>query len=171
MSDLDLSQQVLLLLAVSIVGVSERVVAWRWLRADTRARGARFAPWAVLSILLPQLGVGAYLPLRPRGRLRECPHCQAPALASRSGCLHCGAAWTGPEPQEQAYLSWRLPGGAAIPLAAMAAPAVVVLTTGLSLYEQILAEPVMKLLAHDGELYVFAESHDRIAKERGMRKR
>jgi len=29
----------------------------------------------------------------------------------------------------------------------------------------------VKLLAHDGELYVFAESHDRIAKERGMRKR
>jgi transposase len=29
----------------------------------------------------------------------------------------------------------------------------------------------VKLLAHDGELYVFAESHDRIAKERGMRQR
>ena len=29
----------------------------------------------------------------------------------------------------------------------------------------------VKLLAHDGELYVFAESHDRITKERGMRKR
>jgi transposase len=29
----------------------------------------------------------------------------------------------------------------------------------------------VKLLPHDGELYVFAESHDRIAKERGMRKR
>jgi transposase len=29
----------------------------------------------------------------------------------------------------------------------------------------------VKLLPHDGELYVFAESHDRIAKERGMRQR
>ena len=29
----------------------------------------------------------------------------------------------------------------------------------------------VKLLAHDGEMYVFAQSRDRIAKERGMRKR
>jgi hypothetical protein len=44
MNDLDLAEQVVFVIAAALVGVAERVVAWRWLRADTRARGARFAP-------------------------------------------------------------------------------------------------------------------------------
>lgn len=150
MPNLDIAENVLVLIAGLPVGVAERIVAWRWLRADTRARQARFAPWAALSLLLPVLGVAAYLPFRPGGRLRARPHCHAPSPADRSHCVHCQGPLIGPAAQEPVFLSWKLPPQAAIPLAAIAAIAVSILTAGLWLYERLLALPVATLLTYVG---------------------
>jgi|GEM_PF-3132723 len=46
--------------------VSERIIAFRWLVADTSARKSSFSLWAFLTLVLPVLGIGSYLMFRPK---------------------------------------------------------------------------------------------------------
>lgn len=104
--------------------MAKRVVACRWLRADARARPTRFSPWATLTVILPIAGVGLSLLLRPHGRLRECLLCQSTSLGTGSQCLHWKGAWPAPGAGGEASVVWRLPGSAAVPLAAIVALAI-----------------------------------------------
>jgi hypothetical protein len=137
---------VLILAAGLIEGVSERILAIQWLRADTRARRTSFAPWVVLMVVLPVLGVGLYLLLRPRGRLLECPHCQAASRATGSRCLQCDHEWDEPGAGEKEPLVWRLPDQAIIFLAAIAGVALVALIPMVGYYHYALALTPLKML-------------------------
>lgn len=140
----------ILILIIGVVAVvSERLFAWRWLRAETSARRERFLYWAALTVLHPILGVALYLFFRSHGRLLVCPHCQVPSPANRAHCLHCDKAWDSPGAQDQEFLSWQLPNHAVIPLAAIAALVMttLTLTTGLLwLYQREFLLPAATVL-------------------------
>jgi hypothetical protein len=141
---------VLILATGLIEGVSERILAIQWLRVDTRARRTHFAPWVVLTVVLPILGVGLYLLLRPRGRLLECPHCQAASLATGSRCLQCNQEWGGPGVGEKQPLVWRLPDAAIIFLAVIAGVTLVALIPMVGYYYYELALTPMRMLVAIG---------------------
>ncbi|HOY10419.1 MAG TPA: hypothetical protein PLB05_10160 [Candidatus Omnitrophota bacterium] len=137
----------IILITGLLVGVSERVIAWRWLRAETQARGEHFVLWATLTVVFPLIGLPLYLLFRSHARLFSCPHCQSPSPEGRPRCLHCGTAWPASGADDGDALSWKFPDGVVVPLAAIAAVAMRPLFASLRFYDrQILLRPGLALI-------------------------